>query len=381
MENRHKQFKPLNHGRPDFGSAQMRYQIRVKTDKPYDVVVGSGVVSELSALVPQTVERVALLHAPHLKGVAELIASEISATVIHVELPDAEAAKSAEVLMECWQKLGEAGFTRSDLVLSLGGGATTDLAGFVAATWLRGISVIHIPTTLLAMVDAAVGGKTGINTAAGKNLVGSFYHPTAVLCDLDFLQTLPDSEIRQGLAEIVKCGFIAEPKILDLLDTLEAEKIDVQHPALVEAAALAIQVKADVVSDDFTESKAGGLGREILNYGHTLGHAIENYESYSMRHGMAISIGMMFVAELAFEAGLLSKLEVEKHREILTKLQLPVVYSASAWPALLSAMAIDKKARGSQLRFVVLKSMQQPQILTAPDHQMLQAAYSRISED
>lgn len=359
----------------------MRYEIEVGTDKPYKVIIGSGVLAELSTHVSKSVERIALLHAPQMKKAAAELASKLDAAVIQMELPDAETAKSAEVLVDCWESLGAQGFTRTDLVISLGGGATTDLAGFVAATWLRGIAVIHIPTTLLAMVDAAVGGKTGINTSAGKNLVGNFYHPAAVLCDLDFLNSLPDIEIRQGLAEVVKCGFIAEPKILELLSSLPAGPIDVKSPALIEAAALAVQVKAEVVADDFTESKAGGLGREILNYGHTLGHAIENYENYEVRHGLAISVGMMFVAELAHEAGLLSADDVKAHRQILLQLKLPVTYSTAAWPVLLSAMAIDKKARGSQLRFVVLGGMQQPQVLTAPTEEMLKAAFSKISED
>lgn len=358
----------------------MRYEIEVSTDKPYKVIIGSGVVAELSAQVSKSVERIALLHAPQMKHVADELASKLTAKVTLIELPDAENAKSAKVLVDCWETLGGEGFTRSDLVVSLGGGATTDLAGFVAATWLRGISVVHIPTTLLAMVDAAVGGKTGINTSAGKNLVGSFYHPSAVLCDLDFLESLPDIEIRQGLAEIVKCGFIAEPKILELLNSIPVGPIDPNNPALIEAAALAVRVKAEVVADDFTESKAGGLGREILNYGHTLGHAIEKHENYRIRHGLAISVGMMFIAELAHEAGLLSIEEVQAHRHILLQLNLPVSYPAKAWPALLSAMAIDKKARGSRLRFVVLSGMQQPQILTAPTDEMLSVAFSKISE-
>ena len=207
--------------------------------------------------------------------------------------------------------LGQNDFTRSDAIVAVGGGAVTDLAGFVAATWLRGVKVIHMPTSLLGMVDAAVGGKTGINTAEGKNLVGAFHPPAGVLADLDTLDTLPKNEIISGMAEVIKCGFIADPAILDLIEKDPAAVADPRSDVLRELIERAISVKAQVVSEDLKETGQ----REILNYGHTLGHAIELAERYSWRHGAAVSVGMMFAAELARSVGRLSDADADRHRE------------------------------------------------------------------
>ncbi|MGA8846809.1 MAG: 3-dehydroquinate synthase family protein, partial [Nocardioides sp.] len=181
---------------------------------PYDVVVGHHLSSHLPAMVGDAA-RVAVLCPEALEDrVEEIVAPLLDRDVTILALPDGEDAKTAEVANDCWEALGEEGFTRSDVVVTLGGGATTDLGGFVAASWLRGVKVVHIPTTLLAMVDAAVGGKTGINTSAGKNLVGAFHEPSGVLCDLSLLESLPRDELVAGLGEVVKCGFIADPEIL-----------------------------------------------------------------------------------------------------------------------------------------------------------------------
>ena len=186
--------------------------------------------------------------------------------------------------------------------------------GFAAATWLRGVSIVHVPTTLLAMVDAAVGGKTGINTDAGKNLVGAFHQPTAVLVDLATLQTLPRNEIAAGMAEVVKAGFIADPVILDLIEADPQAALDPSGEVLPELIRRAIMVKAEVVAADEKESEL----REILNYGHTLGHAIERRERYQWRHGAAVSVGMVFAAELGRLAGRLDDATAQRHRDILT---------------------------------------------------------------
>ncbi|MDX6375349.1 MAG: 3-dehydroquinate synthase, partial [Nocardioidaceae bacterium] len=243
--------------------------IHVATAAPYDVEVGHGVVERLPALLGDDVRRVALLHAPGLS--VELPGHE----VLDIELPDGEAAKNAAVVADCWERLGAAGFTRSDAVVTVGGGATTDVGGFVAATWLRGVRVVHVPTTLLGMVDAAVGGKTGIDTGAGKNLVGSFHEPAGVLCDLDLLATLPAAELVSGLGEIIKCGFIADPEILTLVEKDPSATLDPGSDVLAELVERAVRVKAEVVAMDLRErgGVGGHPGREVLNYGHTLGHA------------------------------------------------------------------------------------------------------------
>ena len=261
---------------------------------------------------------------------------------------------------------GQAGFTRSDAIVSVGGGATTDLAGFVAATWLRGVRVVHVPTTLLAMVDAAVGGKTGINTAEGKNLVGAIHEPSGVLCDLNSLETLPRNDLVAGMAEVVKAGFIRDTTILDLVRADPAAATDPTSPVLRELIERAIRVKADVVAGDLHETSRALGGREILNYGHTLGHAIERAERYRWRHGAAVSVGMMFVAELAFLSGRLGEADVDLHREILTSIGLPVSYGGASWPQLSEAMLVDKKARGSSLRFVILDAIGSPDLPRRP---------------
>ena len=355
--------------------------LTVAVDRPYEVVVGRSLLDRIAAALPKA-DRVAVIHPAALAATADTIATslrEAGKFAITIEIPDAEAAKTAEVASYCWQALGQSGFTRSDAVVTVGGGATTDLGGFVAATWLRGVDLVHVPTTLLGMVDAAVGGKTGINTAEGKNLVGSFFHPRAVLCDLNALETLPQNDLVAGMAEVIKAGFIADPRILELVEADPQGICDPASAALREAIERAIAVKAAVVADDFTESRPGGLGREILNYGHTFGHAIERTERYQWRHGAAVSVGMMFVAELARLAGRMDEQLLDRHRNVLTAIGLPTTYRGDRWPALMEAMAVDKKSRGSLLRFVILEDLAKPSLFEGPDPALLLAAYGEIS--
>ncbi len=345
--------------------------------KDYAVHVGRGLLADVAAVLPPKAEKILVVHAPAMGARAEALREQLSDRyqVFLAEVPDAEGAKRVEVAAFCWQILGQTDFTRSDAVIGFGGGATTDLAGFVAATWLRGIAVVQIPTTVLAMVDAAVGGKTGINTAEGKNLVGAFWAPHAVLCDLDLLDTLPRNELLAGYAEVVKAGFIAEPEILDIVEADPAVATDPATPQFRRAIELAIGMKARVVGEDFTEQ---GL-REILNYGHTLGHAIEHAERYRWRHGAAISIGMVFAAELSRLTRHLSDEAVDRHRRILDSLDLPTTYPAGRWPTLLATMRRDKKARGALLRFIVLDDIGRPTTLQGPDESLLFSAYQEIA--
>ncbi|VXB36857.1 3-dehydroquinate synthase [Arthrobacter sp. 9AX] len=344
----------------------------------YDVVVGRGLLGDLPGLLGERVRRVLVIHPRALRLTGDTVRDELAAagfTSLTAEIPDAEEGKHIQVAAFCWQVLGQNDFTRSDAIVAVGGGAVTDLAGFVAATWLRGVKVIHMPTSLLGMVDASVGGKTGINTAEGKNLVGAFHPPAAVLADLDTLDTLPKNEIISGMAEVIKCGFIADPAILDLVEKDPEAVADPRSAVLRELIERAIAVKANVVSEDLKES---GL-REILNYGHTLGHAIELVERYSWRHGAAVSVGMMFAAELARSVGRLSDTDADRHRSILESLGLPVTYRKDRWQGLLDGMRRDKKSRGDLLRFVVLDGVAKPGILDVPDTSLLFAAYQEIA--
>ena len=344
----------------------------------YDVVVGRGLLGDLPGLLGERVRRVLVIHPRALRLTGDTVRDELAAagfTSLTAEIPDAEEGKHIQVAAFCWQVLGQNDFTRSDAIVAVGGGAVTDLAGFVAATWLRGVKVIHMPTSLLGMVDASVGGKTGINTAEGKNLVGAFHPPAAVLADLDTLETLPRNEMISGMAEVIKCGFISDRAILDLVEKDPTAVVDPQSAVLRELIERAIAVKAKVVSEDLKES---GL-REILNYGHTLGHAIELVERYSWRHGAAVSVGMMFAAELARSVGRLSDADADRHRSILESLGLPVTYRRDRWQGLLDGMRRDKKSRGDLLRFVVLDGVAKPGILDVPDTSLLFAAYQEIA--
>jgi 3-dehydroquinate synthase len=357
--------------------------ITVQTGQPYDVRIGHGLVDAVPELVDGS-QRVALLHQQScidlISGLERRLVKE-GFEVLRLPVPDAEAAKTTQVLAYCWTSLGKAGFTRSDSIVGVGGGAATDLAGFVAATWLRGVRLVSVPTSLLAMVDAAVGGKTGINTAEGKNLVGAFYEPAGVVCDLDALRTLPPEELTPGLAEVIKCGFIADPVILDLVEQQTDDVHDPDSEVLAELVRRSIEVKARVVAADLKEATSVGsrVGRELLNYGHTLGHAIERREQYRWRHGNAVSVGMVFVAELARRAGRLADDIAARHGELLSSVGLPTSYDPGAFDDLLQGMSLDKKTRGNTLRFVILEDLARAAILAGPDQDLLRQSYAAIS--
>ena len=350
---------------------------------PYDVVIGNDLAGHLPGILGSKVERVAFLYAGELAGIAQPVLAGLvpDYDVLGLGLPDGEAAKTVDVADQCWEVLGEKGFTRSDAVVTFGGGATTDLGGFVAATWLRGVRVVHVPTTLLAMVDAAVGGKTGINTGAGKNLVGAFHEPAGVLCDLSLLATLPREELLAGLGEVIKCGFIADPEILRLVESTDPAALTHDSPVLAELVERAVRVKVGVVVADLKETGGAGghPGREVLNYGHTLAHAIEKHEDYRIRHGEAVALGCIYAAELARLAGRLSDEVAARHREAFGRVGLPTTYGRASFDDLIGAMRVDKKARGSMLRFLVLDDLAKPSILAGPDEELLRKAYEVLS--
>ena len=350
--------------------------IPVTGTDPYDVIIGRGLLASLADQLGPRVAKVLIVHPPTLGAKANALRESLvdRYEVLLAEVPDAEDAKRVEVAAFCWQIMGQTDFTRTDAVVGLGGGATTDLAGFVAATWLRGVRLVQCPTSVAGMVDAAVGGKTGINTSEGKNLVGSFYAPSAVIADLDVLDTLPRNEILAGFAEVVKCGFIGEPEILDIIEADVDRATDPTSDEFRRVVELSIGLKARFVSEDFKES---GL-REILNYGHTLGHAIEHAERYRWRHGAAISVGMVFAAELGRIAGSLSDEVVDRHRRILESLTLPVDYPLGRWKTLLATMQRDKKARAGMMRFIVLDEVGKTSVLAGPEEALLFAAYQEV---
>lgn len=340
-------------------------------------VVGRGLLLDVAPALEGS-KKALLISPAALSATAEKLREVLQDSGVEVllaEVPSGEEAKRIEVASFCWKIMGQADFNRDDCVIGLGGGSTTDLAGFVGANWLRGVKVFLIPTTLLGMVDAAIGGKTGINTAEGKNLVGSFHLPKKVFVDLDTLETLPRNELLAGMAEVVKYGFIQDPEMLEIVlqnDSATDHSSEVFEDLIVRS----IRIKEAITTEDFKESGK----REFLNYGHTLGHAIEHAERYKWRHGAAISIGMVFAAELSALSGKLTNSDVDLHRSVFSKLGLPMAYQADRWDMLLSTIQRDKKTRSGVLRFVVLDQIGKPSILHAPTRELLFTAYQTIVE-
>jgi 3-dehydroquinate synthase len=350
---------------------------RIGVGGDYEVVVGTGVLGELPSLVGPA-KIVVVVHARGQDAVAAAAGQALTRVGYAVRaeaVPDGEAAKEIGVAAWLWSRLAEHQVGRADAIVAVGGGAVTDLAGFVAATWLRGIRVVLVPTTLLGMADAAIGGKTAINIPEGKNLVGAFHPPAGVLADLAVLATLPPAEYASGLAEVIKAGFIADPVILDLVAADPAGAARPGGPHERELVERAVTMKAGIVSADLREAGQ----REMLNYGHTLGHAIERAENYTMRHGEAVAIGMTYAAAVGQLAGRLDPAVAARHREILAAVGLPVRYRAGAWPELRAAMALDKKNRAARLRLVVLDGLARPGILADPPEELLERAYAEVN--
>lgn len=366
----------------EVGSGARR--VSVAGERPYDVLIGHGILAELPRIVQDApgagAGGVTIIHAKALADrarAAEAALTNEGLRVLSIEVPNGEAAKKARVLEYLWDRLGSFRLGRDGLVVGLGGGATTDLAGLAAATWLRGVPVVQVPTTLLAMVDAAVGGKTGIDTPAGKNLVGAFHPPAAVIADLEMLSTLPDAELRAGLGEVIKCGLIADSVILDRVLADPADCLTWDSPVLADLVARSIAVKAAVVGEDLTEA---GL-REVLNYGHTYAHAIEKVTGYSWRHGEAVAVGCVFAAEIAHRNGNLSRDALALHRQSFDAVNLPTRFpeGEGRWEELKEAMMSDKKVRGGRLRLVLLDDIARPVRVQAPAESVLLSAHEAVT--
>lgn len=356
--------------------------------EPYDVVIGEGAMNRLVDVLGSKPVRIALIHTQPVQrhsDRARALLRQGGYEVSDIVIPDAEPGKTITVANRIWERLGNEGFTRSDAVVGLGGGAATDLAGFVAATWMRGVRYVNCPTSLLAMVDASTGGKTGINTPQGKNLVGSFYTPAGVLADMNALVTLPNDIFIEGLGEVAKSGFIRDPEILTILERHAAQLRAFDgstflgsplEDVVAELIERTVTVKAYHVSSDLKEK---GL-REFLNYGHTLAHAIEQLEHFRWRHGNAVAVGMVYAAELAHLTGHIDQDLVDYHRSLLTSLGLPTSWNGGLFDDVLALMHRDKKARGNELRFVVLDSIGHVVHLDNPPADAVEEAFRRIQQ-
>ena len=341
-------------------------KVNVKAEREYEVSIDVEWIDEISNLMQGRSRTAIITSAGFTPDLTQLL--QLDSDVHHFTVPDGEDGKSFSTLTKLWDWLGAAGFTRSDLIVAVGGGALTDLAGFAAATWLRGIDWIAVPTSLAGMVDASIGGKTGINSDYGKNLIGAFHSPISVVIDPMWLQTLSDRDFSAGMAEVIKCGFISDYKILNLV---QDDVIDFNQ--LIYRA---VKVKAKVVAKDFKESKL----REILNYGHTLGHAIEKDSKFRLRHGEAVSIGMVFAAELSNELVGLSKEVVDLHRVLSSNFKLPISYPKSRWKSLSALLLKDKKVKQGKVRFIGISKIGKPVWLEDVPSNTLARVYERITK-
>ena len=299
------------------------FEVRVElSERSYDVHVGPGVRGYLASLMPSGARRAAVITQ---SGIDWDVDSGVAQTVF--EVPQGEQAKSMAQVERLCSRMASAGFTRGDVVVAVGGGVVTDLAGFVAAVYHRGIRFISVPTTLLAQVDAAIGGKTGVNLPEGKNLVGAFWQPHAVLCDTETLATLPERELRSGQGEMAKYHFLGGDDFYSMPRT--------------RRIAAAVRIKADIVAADERES---GM-RAVLNYGHTLAHAIEIAGRYDMRHGEAVAVGLIYAAEVALRLDRIDEARVAEHRGVVAGYGLPIrLPEGHDEEQLLALMRRDKKA-------------------------------------
>lgn len=350
----------------------MSETIQVSAEHNYEVIVGCNWRSELSTRASERVRCAVVITQSMRDAVGNLEAGDCE--FIYCVIPDGEEGKSPDVLLKLWNWMAAAGLTRSDLVVGIGGGAITDIAGFAAATYLRGIDWIAVPTSVAGCVDAAIGGKTGANLEYGKNLVGSFHSPQTVLIDPSWFVTLSDRDFAAGLAEVIKCGFIRDGEILKLLRDRDLASVRNDGPLVLDLIQRAVQVKADVVSSDFKES----FDREILNYGHTFGHAVEKHSQYALRHGECVAIGMAFMAHLQSDLGLITDEVRDLHLLLLSDLNLPVTYSAGEWPELRALMSMDKKSRGNTLRFVTISQIGKTDRIADVAQANLVRAYEKV---
>jgi 3-dehydroquinate synthase len=350
----------------------MSRTIEVKAERSYDVLFTQNWRLDLIEIA-STRTRCAVILTESLREVfGRLDAGDCE--VLYFYIPEGEEGKSPSTLLMLWNWLGAAGFTRSDLIVGVGGGAVTDIAGFAAATFLRGLDWVAVPTSVAGCVDAAIGGKTGANLDYGKNMIGAFFSPIKVLIDLSWFATLSDRDFAAGLAEVVKCGFIKDAQILHLLDGRSLASIRENRDLVDELIFRSVSVKADVVGSDFKE----GYEREILNYGHTFGHAVEQHSQYSLRHGECVAIGMAYMAHLQLSLGLISERVHQLHFDLLQGLGLPTRYDKGDWPELKAIMSRDKKARGHTVRFVVISEIGVTDRLSDVAQSELVKAYEKV---
>ncbi|MEZ0328564.1 MAG: 3-dehydroquinate synthase [Dissulfuribacterales bacterium] len=279
-----------------------------------------------------------------------------------------EASKNMDTILYLAKELIRLGADRKTMLLALGGGVTGDITGFLASIYMRGVPFIQIPTTLLAQVDSSVGGKTGVDLAEGKNLLGTFYQPKLVLTDVNTLSTLPKQELKNGLAEVIKYAMIRSPKLFQILEEKWNEVLELDSEVITTIVALSCAIKAEIVEQD---EKEAGL-RRILNFGHTAGHAIEAAADYTISHGEAVNMGMVVAARMAFKRELMGFEEFSRFVRLLERFDLPYAIPARFSPKeLLSIMKHDKKMQSGELHYVLNKGIGDCEIVVIPDEEII----------
>ena len=308
------------------------HELRVELgDRSYPVLIGPGARHRLVEVCPFGIAKAAVVTQAAIPWTVDAGVEQRT-----FQLDGGEEAKNIESVEELCRGFAAWGLTRADVVVAVGGGVVTDVAGFAAAVYHRGIQVVHVPTTLLGQVDAAIGGKTGVNLPEGKNLLGAFWQPAAVLCDTETLTTLPPREYRSGLGEMAKYAFLGVELLRDI--------------SLDDAVAACVACKAEIVGADERESD----GRALLNYGHTLAHALETVGRYDLRHGEAVAIGLVFAANLACHLGRIDAARASEHERLVAAYDLPTRLPPDADPSqLITVMGRDKKATSGGLTFVL----------------------------
>ena len=337
--------------------------VNVRASKEYKVEIGDGIVSKLGEMTK------AVCH----KAIKALIVSETNVAALYLDVVKAqiegagievstyvfeagEKSKNINEIAGMWNKMAEAGFTRTDIVVGLGGGVTTDMAGFAASTFLRGIDVIQVPTSLLAMVDASVGGKTGIDIPMGKNQVGAFWQPSLVLEDTSFLKTLPDDVFTEGMGEVTKYAFIMDEGLFDLLEKQNGNLRD-EASVLENVIGMCVADKAEVINEDENDNGR----RQILNYGHTAGHVIERDSGFTKPHGICVAKGMGIFMDACVKEGTLSAEDAKRMKDLLTMYKLPVSDEITPEDIVKGAMN-DKKKRGNTLSVILVNKIGQAEI-------------------
>ena len=364
-------------------------EVDVAGEPAYRIAIGPGLLDDGARLTAALRGRHALIVGD--THVAPLYADRLEATlraarpdlaIGRFQLPAGEHEKTLARFGECLDALARLGATRDACVFALGGGVVGDLAGFAASCWMRGIDIVQVPTTLLAMVDSSVGGKTAVDLPAGKNLVGAFHPPRAVIADTATLRTLPDRELRAGLAEVVKYGAIFDAALLDWLEAHRIALLARDDAALAEAIARSCRYKAEVVARDPFERG----DRALLNFGHTFGHAIEAEQGYAgsadgLNHGEAVAVGMVLAARLSARLGLAPRADAEGLQRLLTAFGLPVEAPAGLSPdALLARMRLDKKAAADGLRFILWDGAGRARVVAGVDEAEVLAVLATPSD-